>query len=125
MAKMRKIAATEDVYTAWSKKVKPDSKTFFHLPKQYKEFKDVFEKESNTTALPSHQLWDHKIKLEEGKQPTKHLIYLLSEFKLETLRSYLDKNLWRGLIREPQSPAGYPVLFAPKPGRGLRMYVDY
>lgn len=93
MSKMKKIVATEDVYMAWSKKMKPDFTTSFHFPKQYKEFKKLFEKESSTTALPSHQPWNNKIKLEEGKQLIKHSIYPLLEFKLKILRSYLDKNL--------------------------------
>ena len=75
--------------------------------------------------MPPHQPWDHEIKLKEGKQPGKHTIYLLSNFKLETLRKYLNENLRRDLIPESQLPAGYPVLFAPKPNGRLKMCVDY
>jgi hypothetical protein len=31
--------------------------------------------------------------------------------KAEILRKYIDDNLRKGLIRQSESPAGYPVLF--------------
>ena len=75
--------------------------------------------------MPSHQSWDHEIKFKEGKQLGKHAIYPLSDFKLKTLRKYLNENLRRDLIQESQSLASYPVLFVPKSGGRLRMCVDY
>ena len=45
--------------------------------------------------------------------------------ELKVLRGYLDENLKKGFIRESKSPAGYPILFAPKKDGSLRLCVDY
>jgi hypothetical protein len=37
----------------------------------------------------------------------------------------LDKNLAKGFIRTSVSPVALLVLFAKKPGRGFRFYIDY
>lgn len=95
------------------------------IPAEYKEFEELFREESDQEALPEHQSWDHEIKLMEGKEPTKQAIYPLSAEKLEALRTYLEENLRKGFIRESQSPAGYPILFVPKPDGSLRLCVDY
>ena len=44
---------------------------------------------------------------------------------MKVLRQYLDENLKKGFIRESKSPAGYPILFAPKKDGTLRLCVDY
>ena len=95
------------------------------IPEKYQDFQKLFKLKKDENFLPLHQLWDHKIKLEESKQPGKHAIYLLSDFKLETFRKYLNKYLRCGLIQESQLPARYLVLFALKPGKRLRICVDY
>jgi hypothetical protein len=45
--------------------------------------------------------------------------------ELQVLRKFLKENLDKGFIRTSTSPAAAPVLFAKKPGGGLRFYVDY
>ena len=75
--------------------------------------------------LPKHQPWDHEIKLQPGTEPGFGPIYQLSEKELQVLREYLEENLKKGFIQESQSPAGYPILFAPKKDRSLRLCVDY
>ena len=75
--------------------------------------------------LPKHQPWDHEIKLQPGTEPGFGLIYQLSEKELQVLREYLEENLKKSFIQESQSPAGYPILFAPKKDRSLRLCVDY
>ena len=95
------------------------------IPEQYTNWKRLFQDEENANALPRHQPWDHEIRLEPGKQPTFGPIYALSEKELKTLREYLDENLARGFIRKSESPAGYPILFAPKKDGSLRLCVDY
>lgn len=95
-------------------------------PVEYQdEFCKLFKDEKTELALPKHQPWDHEIPLEPGKKPTFRPIYQLSENELRVLKSYLDEHLKKGFIRLSSSPAGYPVLFAPKPGGGLRLCVDY
>jgi hypothetical protein len=41
------------------------------------------------------------------------------------LKEFLEENLRKGFIRESKSPAGAPILFAPKKDRGLRLCIDY
>ena len=95
------------------------------IPKEYAQFRKLFEEETDATALPKHQPWDHEIVLEEGKQPTFNPIYALSEKELRTLRDYIEVNIKKGFIRPSQSPAGYPILFVPKKNGDLRLCVDY
>ena len=95
------------------------------IPKEYNRWKQLFVEETTANALPKHQTWDHEIELEPGKAPTFGPIYALSEKELTVLRGYIDENLRKGFIRESKSPAGYPILFAPKKDGGLRLCVDY
>lgn len=104
--------------------IKTDFKEEIKFPKQYNNFKQLF-KENVDTALSDHQLWNHKIRLKEGKKPTFGPIYLLLEFELKTLKEYINFNLQKGYIRLSKSPAGYPVLFAPKKNGKLQLCVDY
>jgi Reverse transcriptase (RNA-dependent DNA polymerase) len=52
-------------------------------------------------------------------------LYNISEDKLLVLRKFLDENLTKGFIRTSISPAVLLVLFAKKPGGGLRFCIDY
>jgi hypothetical protein len=49
----------------------------------------------------------------------------MSEDELRVLRKFLKENLEKGFIRTSTSPAASLVLFAKKPGGGLRFCVDY
>ena len=49
----------------------------------------------------------------------------MSPRELEALREYIGSSLRKGWIKESKSPAGAPVLFAPKADGGLRLRVDY
>ncbi len=81
--------------------------------------------------LPPYQPGiDYKIKFkkdengQEKKAPWGPLYNMSREELLllwKTLTEYLDKNF----IRASNSPAAAPILFAKKPGGGLRFYVDY
>ena len=95
------------------------------IPEEYEESESLFQEETTTAVLPKHQPWDHEIKLQPGKEPGFGPIYSLSEKELQVLRGYLDENLKKGFIRESQSPAGYPILFAKKKDSSLQLCVDY
>ena len=41
------------------------------------------------------------------------------------MKEYIDESLKKGIIWESTSPAGSPVLFVPKKGGKLRLYIDY
>ena len=49
----------------------------------------------------------------------------MSRDELLVLRKTLIDLIDHGFIRASQSPIGAPVLFAKKPGGGLRFYIDY
>ena len=52
-------------------------------------------------------------------------IYPLAEKELAVLRKYLADILIYRQIRPSSSLAGTPILFVPKKGGGLRLYIDY
>jgi hypothetical protein len=45
--------------------------------------------------------------------------------EIDELKSQLEVLLEKGLVRPSTSPWGAPVLFSPKAGGGLRMYLEY
>jgi hypothetical protein len=94
------------------------------VPKEYHEFLDVFSRKE-LERLPEHRPYDHKIVLEEGKNPTFGPLYGMSQNELKVLRKYLNENLEKGFIRASSSPVAAPVIFVKKPGGGLRFCVDY
>jgi hypothetical protein len=58
-------------------------------------------------------------------KPTYGLIYSLLEKELTALREYLEKNQKKGFIRPSVIDANYPILFVPKLGGKLWLYIDY
>jgi hypothetical protein len=63
--------------------------------------------------------------LKPGTKPIYRLIYSLLEKELTALREYLKKNQKKGFIRPSITDINYPILFIPKLGGKLRLYVDY
>lgn len=94
------------------------------LPGRYREYADVFDAEK-AGVLPEHHPMEHKIEVQEGKEPPWSPVYPLGEPELEALREYLDSGLKKGWIRRSISPAGAPILFVPKKDGSLRLCVDY
>ncbi|KAM4064033.1 reverse transcriptase (RNA-dependent DNA polymerase) [Hirsutella rhossiliensis] len=80
---------------------------------------------SEADKLPPHRGCDHEIQLQPGTTPPHGPLYGMSEDELVVLRKFLQENLDKGFIRASTSPAASPVLFAKKPGGGLRFCVDY
>ena len=114
-----------NVMVLWSRVGLASETTTTKIPNEYAEFGTLFQEESIDEALPKHQPWDHEIKLIPGREPTKKPIYPLSRDKAVALAEYVKENEQKGFIRKSQSPAGYPILFVPKPGGELRLCVDY
>ena len=94
------------------------------LPSSLKDYIDVFSND-NARKLAPHRDIDMAIELQPGKEPPYGPIYPLSPRELAALKEYLEENLEKGFIRESKSPAGAPILFAPKKDGGLRLCVDY
>jgi hypothetical protein len=85
---------------------------------------------NQAAKLPPHRLEvDHYIELikEDGKnlQIPWSSLYNMSRDELLVLHKELTSLLDKRFIRVSNSPAATPVLFANKPGGGLRMCIDY
>jgi hypothetical protein len=96
------------------------------LPEQYHAFAPVFDPQEAQKLPPFRGPGvDHAIDLEEGSEPPWGPLYKMSKDELLVLRKTLSDYLGKGFIRVSNSPAAAPVLFAKKPGGGLRFCVDY
>jgi hypothetical protein len=100
------------------------------VPQQYHAFKDVFQDPPAGQLPPSRPGVDMTINLEKDnsgreKSPPWGPLYSMSRDELLVLQKTLLEYLDKGYIRASQSPAASPVLFAKKPGGGLRFCVDY
>jgi hypothetical protein len=87
-------------------------------------YTDVFS-DANAKKLAPNRDIDLAIELQPGKEPPYGPIYPLSPRELAALKEFLEENLAKGFIRESKSPAGAPILFAPKKDGSLRLCVDY
>jgi hypothetical protein len=100
------------------------------LPKEHHRYLKLFSR-ILAERLPAHRPGiDHKITLEktpDGKEPDLPWgpLYSMSRGELLVLRKTLTELLDKNFIRTSSSPASAPVLFAKKPGGGLRFCVDY
>ena len=110
-----------DIALAPKKHIDPATK----LPAKYHDYLDVFSR-SDADILPKHRPgYDHSIELVEGKVPTWGPLYSMSANELKVLKAYIEEMVDKGFIRSSSSSAASLVLFAKKPGRGLRFCVDY
>ena len=95
------------------------------VPVEYSDFADVFS-EKSVNVLPKRiGVYEHAIKLEEGKQPLYRPIYSLGSVELKTLKTYIEINLTNGFIWASKSPADAPILFVRKPDGSLCLCVNY
>jgi hypothetical protein len=127
--KIRVFAASiADINKALAPKKAVDVRSL--LPKQYQSYLELFNPKE-ASKLPPHRGpgVDHRIKLEPKNgqlpQPPWGPLYGMSRGELLVLRKELTSLLEKGFIRVSSSPASAPVLFAKKPGGGLRLCIDY
>ena len=67
------------------------------LPPKFKQYADVFSPQTNCT-LPPHRSMDISINLKEGSVPPFGGLYNLLLDEQCQLKSYIDKNLRKGLL---------------------------
>jgi hypothetical protein len=121
-------ASIADINKALAPKAAVDVKSL--LPKQYQNYLELFNPKE-AAKLPPHRGpgIDHRIELEskngQQPQPLWGLLYNMSRGELLVLRKELIALFEKGFIRVSSSPASAPVLFAKKPGGGLRLCIDY
>ena len=121
-------ASLKDIEKSLAVKKRTDPRS--KLPEHYHEYLPLFDMKEADRLPPCRPGIDHKIELEtdengKEKEVPWGPLYNMSREELlllrKTLTEYLDKNF----IRISSSPAAAPVLFAKKPGGGLRFCVDY
>ena len=121
-------ASLRDIEKALASKKRTDPR--LKLPEHYYEFLSLFDMKKADRLPPHRPGIDHKIEFEKdenGQEKTAPWgpLYDMSREELlllrKTLTEYLDKNF----IRASSSSAAAPILFAKKPGGGLRFCVDY
>jgi hypothetical protein len=61
------------------------------------DYADVFSPKK-ADKLPPHCSYDHEIRLTSDKKLPFRKIYSMSRKELQTLRDWLDENLWKGFI---------------------------
>ena len=115
-------ASLEDIRIALQDKkyINPASK----LPQHLHDLLPSFDHKAADKLHP-HNNADHKTNLKPGTTPPFGPLYNMSAPELQVLRKYLKEQLDKGFIRTSSSSAASPVLFAKKPGGGLRFCVDY
>ncbi|RDA84009.1 hypothetical protein CP532_3143 [Ophiocordyceps camponoti-leonardi (nom. inval.)] len=120
-----------DVEKALQDKVPPtDQQLRQRLPPELHDFVPLFRKQDADRLNPHKPGIDHHIQLQpdaDGKDPPVPFgpLYSMSREELLVLKKTLRDLLKKGFIRPSSSPAGAPVLFARKPGGGLRFCTDY
>ena len=101
------------------------------LPGWLKDLAEAWSYQSAWKVPPLRPGFNHRIELvdkdKHGKEPELPWgpLYNMSTEELLVLRKELTHYLDKGYIRASRSSAGAPVLFAKKPGGGLRFCVDY
>ncbi|GFF63123.1 hypothetical protein IFM51744_11089 [Aspergillus udagawae] len=121
-------ASLKDIEKALQVKKHTDPAT--KLPTHYHEFLTVFDRKKADELPPHRPGVDHRIELvhgEDGKpaEPPWGPLYSMSRGELLVLRKMLTELLEKNFICISSSSAAAPVLFARKPGGGLRFCVDY
>lgn len=111
-----KVALAEKKYINPATKLPPRLHNFL-----YKPILDPVD----ANALPLHRDYNHKIDLKCNTTAPFGPLYKMSVEELMVLQKYLKEQLDKGFICASNSPAASPVLFAKKPGGGLRFCIDY
>ena len=95
------------------------------IPASYADFADVFNEAADEILPPHRGDLDHAIELLPGTSPPFGPLYNLSEQELQSLKTYLDRNMATQYINRSKSSAGAPILFVKKKDGSLRLCVDY
>jgi transposase InsO family protein len=124
-------ATTKDIEKALQTKPYPTIDELKRMiPPEVHDMLPLFNRREAERLAPHREGIDHKIDLREqpsGAPPVLPWgpLYNMSKDELLVLRKTLDDLLAKGYIRSSHSEAAAPVLFARKPGGGLRFCCDY
>jgi len=91
---------------------------------KYQNFLDVFDR-AQANKLSSHHSYDHKIKLTSDVMSSCCQAYWMSFYKLQKVKKYLNKNLFKEFIISSKASYFSLILFILKANKDLRFCVDY
>ena len=95
------------------------------IPKDYRNFEEMFENFINKNALVTHRRWDHSIELIKEKQIPDDYVRTLSERERKIIKEYIDENLKKDYIRSSKASAGQSITFASKSDNEIRFCIDF
>ncbi len=90
----------------------------------YHDFLNVFDREK-TTQLFLHRSYDHKIELEDENQSSRSQLYLMSSYKLQKIKKYLEENLKKKFITFSKALFASSILFVEKKDNSLCFCMNY
>ena len=97
------------------------------LLKKYYDFINVFDRDK-INILFFYRLYNYRVKFAKSANKIKLLksrIYLISNYKLEQIKKYLNKNLKKEFITLNKILFALLILFTKKSNNELRFYVNY
>ncbi len=94
------------------------------LSSKYQNFLDVFDW-AQADKLSSHHSYDHKIEFTSDATSSRCRAYQMSLYKLQKVKKYLNKNLFKKFITFSKASYFSSVLFALKANEDLQFCVDY
>lgn len=99
-------------------------------PEEMARYNEVLEKRpalfaERTPQFPPPRAVLHRIKLQEGAEPTRSPMYRMGPVELQELKKILISLLDAALIEPSNSPFSAGVLLVPKPGGKWRLVTDY
>jgi len=94
------------------------------LSSKYQNFLDIFDW-AQTDKLSSHHSYDHKIKLTSDATSSHCQAYQMSLYKLQKVKKYLNKNLFKEFITFSKASYFSSVLFILKANKDLWFCVNY
>lgn len=102
----------------------PETQAQVHIPEEYHEFLDVFNK-AKASGLPPHWPYACTINLLPGTSPPHSHIYPLSHTEQQAVEEYVQEALQQGCIKLSISPASVCFFFLEKMGGGLLPCITY
>ena len=97
-----------------------DSTPVFTISSYFKEYKNVFSKESFEQLL-QYQSWDYTINLKPDFKPSDCKVYLLTLKEQDVLKDFITENLALERIWYSKSFIISPFFFIKKEDRTLRL----
>ncbi len=91
---------------------------------KYQNFLDIFDR-AQANKLSSHHSYDHKIKLTSDATSLRCWAYWMFLYKLQKVKKYLNKNLFKEFITFSKASYFLLILFILKANEDLRFCVNY